>query len=224
MRNLFCKAISTKEGSTRVVASTADIDRDGDILDQGSWQLDNFKANPVIIWGHDYSLPPIGRAEGIKVENGQLVADIVWDTEQERGATVARQFSQGFLNSVSVGFRAGSATPRSGLDDNDERKGAGGFILADLELLEISAVTVPANPRALAAKGLDTEDVEDGADLDKRIRTVVEDVLKELLAEAPEVQEDEQPDEGQQADTGEAEGEKGSVNGQHKSLASRFAG
>jgi hypothetical protein len=42
----------------KVVVSTSAEDRQGDELDQSKWNLTNFKANPVVLWAHDYySLP-----------------------------------------------------------------------------------------------------------------------------------------------------------------------
>lgn len=143
---------------TRVVASTATPDRYDDIVDQATWKLDRFKANPVVPWGHDYSIPPVGKAVSCQPEDGHLVAEIEWDTSEENalGRLVAAQFAGGFLNTVSVGFRPGRSIPRSQMPkDSLLYKEAGyGKVFYDCELLEISAVVIPANPEALAAKGL----------------------------------------------------------------------
>ena len=62
-------------------------------------------------------------------------------------------YRQRFLRAVSVGFRAKAFSFR-----RDPHRGVEGVEYAQQELLEISAVPVPANPRALAralASGLD---------------------------------------------------------------------
>ena len=143
---------------TTVIASTATPDRYDDIVDQATWRLDNYRANPVIPWGHDYSLPPVGRAESVSLVAGNLQAEIVWDDAETNplGRTVAAQFAGGFLSAVSVGFRPGRQIQRSQLAKDDARyKEAGyGAVFFDCDLLEISAVCVPANPDALAQRGL----------------------------------------------------------------------
>jgi hypothetical protein len=155
IRHIWAKAAKgTSANTTIVTASTASVDRDGDVLDQEAWQLDHFKANPVIPWNHDYSIPPVGRAKSIEVKDGALTAEVEWDTGTELGATVARQFAEGFLGAVSVGFIAHDREPRKSLPDDDPLKSDRGNKLGGLELLEISAVVVPANPQALAAKAV----------------------------------------------------------------------
>ena len=41
------------------------IDRDGEIIKVDGWQLANYKKNPVILWGHNHSIPAIGKAERV---------------------------------------------------------------------------------------------------------------------------------------------------------------
>ena len=126
-RTMVLRAVRAEGESktTRVIASTATPDRYADIVDQGSWLLDNFKANPVIMWGHDYSLPPVGRAVGVEVIDGALVADIEWDAGPHNplAVTVAEQFRSGFLSAVSGAFVG-----------EDDKPVSGGSSVADQEL------------------------------------------------------------------------------------------
>jgi len=140
---------------TVVVASTSSPDRYGDIVDQGTWSLGRYNANPIIQWGHRYDLPPIGKAS-VGVHDGELLAEITWDTGEhnELANTVASQFENGFLSAVSVGFMPGHAVARSSLEQDDPRFAAAGMVYFEPELLEISAVPIPANPEALAQRGL----------------------------------------------------------------------
>ena len=128
-----------------VIASTDTIDRHGEVLDQNGWQTDNYKKNPVILWAHDYTQPPVGKATFVAVENGKLVIRGVFAT---RGVypfadTIRGLYEDEMLNAVSVGFTV--------LD----RKGN---VIVSMDLLELSFVPVPANPEALAlaaTKGMD---------------------------------------------------------------------
>ena len=146
------------KGRTRVIASTANPDRYDDVVDQSTWKIDRFMRNPVVPWGHDYQIPPVGKVVALSVESGALTAEIEWDKSEENalGRLVAAQFEGGFLSAVSVGFRPGRSIARSQMPkDSPWYKEAGyGQVFYDCELLEISAVVVPANADALAAKGL----------------------------------------------------------------------
>ena len=148
------RAIDSEKGTTRFVVSTSIEARDGHIVDQSSWNLEPYKRNPVVLWAHDYSLPPIGRSEEIEVVNDQLESTVVWDTGSDLGAQVARQYAEGFLSAVSVGWMHGKVTPRSEFGGDHPWHGERGVVFQDNEMLEHSAVPVPTDAHALAARGL----------------------------------------------------------------------
>lgn len=137
-----------------VIASTADVDRYGDIVDQDSWRLDAYKSNPVILFGHNSWAPPVGKAV-VRVEGGRLMADITFDASEENamGRLMASQYAGGFMSAVSVGFRSYRQVARNQLPLDDARRGERGLVLYDNELLEISCVPIPANPKAVAQRG-----------------------------------------------------------------------
>ena len=135
------------------VASTDSLDRMGEVIDQTGWDLKNFKKNPVILWAHDDRSLPIGTAEKVKIDNSQkrpqLVFQPIFHEITEQAAAVKAMYEQGILNSFSVGF-----LPLE-MDGNTYTK---------QELLEISAVNVPANPdartmafRSLVKTGISTK-------------------------------------------------------------------
>lgn len=121
------------------IASDESVDRAGDIVRQ-NWVLDNFKANPTILWGHDASIPPIGRAHNVRVEGGKLKADIEFVPEEVDGfgARIGRLVKAGFVRAVSVGFRPLESRPIKS-----------GYEFLKNELLEISCVATPCNQNAL---------------------------------------------------------------------------
>lgn len=148
-----------------VTASTAEVDRMGDIVEQ-VWDLSAFEENPVILQNHDHNAPVVGRAIGTSIdEGGNLRIDIEFDTDDTNpdGQRIASQFDRGFMRAVSVGFLPGSVTPRSKLPASDPRKAEFGFILGSKDapnhLLELSAVSIPANPSALASKGFEVKHI-----------------------------------------------------------------
>lgn len=130
----------------RFVASTEGIARDGLIIDADAWELDNYRANPVVLWSHDYAgaRPPIGRAVDVFVEGNRLMADIEFDQGDEFARNVERKYREGYLHSVSVGWDTKAVEPVS-------ESGIRGRVTR-ADLLDISAVPVPGDPNATIAR------------------------------------------------------------------------
>ena len=138
------------ERTLDVVASTAVLDRQGEVLEQ-SWRLERYLANPVVLYAHDSWDLPIGTAENVRVEDGALRARIrlVSDEANPLAGRVWKLIQEGALRAVSVGFiphgaRLEKRARAEGELDEEY------LVLSDNELLEISVVPVPANPEALA--------------------------------------------------------------------------
>lgn len=143
----------------RFVTSTESVDRDGDIIEVAGWQLENYKKNPVILWGHDYHGLPIGKTVSIQIDPiaRTLVQDVKFPTADEYpfADTVYKLAKGGYLNATSVGF--------VGIESESRRNDKGDYIgrlYKKQELLETSVVPVPSNPTALMqarSKGLINE-------------------------------------------------------------------
>ena len=141
------------KGLPVVVASAPTPDRYNDIVEP-SWNLKRFMANPVVPFAHDYTRPPVGRVRNLEVVNGLLMASIEWDDSPSNplGQTVASQFRRGFMNAVSVGFAPGEVIPRATLPEDSPYRADSGNLYRQPELLEISAVPIPAHQDALAIR------------------------------------------------------------------------
>lgn len=143
---LSLSALATRAAGERraidVVASTAAEDSYGEVVAQ-QWKLERYLANPVVLYSHESRELPIGRAENVRVEDGKLLATLVFATGTERAEEVWNLVQQGMLKGVSVGFRP--HTTRW-----EKRDGREILVLDDNELLEISITPIPANPEALA--------------------------------------------------------------------------
>ena len=145
------------DGPMVFVASDDGADRHGDTIAVDGWDIEGFKANPVFLWLHGMDtnhLLPIGRVPKVWAENKQLLAAVEWDVADGFAVEVRDKYQRGFLKAVSVGFRPlefDEIEP----DGDKGAKGSGrGIKFLKQELLEVSAVPVPANPRALQrAKG-----------------------------------------------------------------------
>ena len=200
------RAETGKDGTTKVIASTPSVDRYGDVV-APDWKLERFAANPVVVWSHDYSsLPPIGKVIDLSMDGDALIARIKWDDSEpgSMGATVARQFREGFLSAVSVGFAPSKSTPRKELPEDHPAAGRSGQFLEGNELLELSAVVVPANPEAVAIRakmwGLEPDPVQ------RHILNVTEDedTVTITMAKEEEPAAEEEPTEEPAAEAEEA--------------------
>lgn len=114
------------------------------VLPEGG-EFTNFKKNPVFIVHHKGRTFPVGRVVKLMVFESEIVAHVKFDTEDEIGQKVLRKYRDGFLFSVSIGFNFTDPKPR---EDSE------GVIFDEWELVEISAVSIPANPDANVLRDL----------------------------------------------------------------------
>lgn len=119
-------------------ASTTDVDRQGDIVPVSVWEkgIQNYLKNPVILAYHNHSAP-IGRMVEHKVdERGLLVKARI----SSAAGDVYKLVKDGVLTAFSIGFR---------IVDAEYNSAAELFVVKELELHEISVVSVPANQNTL---------------------------------------------------------------------------
>lgn len=127
--------------AARCVCSTESIDRQGDVVVQAGWQLQQYRQNPVVLFAHD-STKPIAHCSDIGVVANRLEATITFPPP---GASSTSDWAWAMiqanaLKAVSVGFTIGAATPIPG---------GRGSRITSATLLELSIVSVPANADAL---------------------------------------------------------------------------
>lgn len=137
-------SVNEQERSIEYTCSTEDLDSYSTILRQ-NWDLERYRKNPVVLFAHKYDRIPVGRATHVRVENRQLLARVVFATEEEcKGAEdVWRAVKNGYMPGISVGFDW--RTYRW-----EKINGVEILVFDDLELRELSLTPVPSNPNALA--------------------------------------------------------------------------
>ena len=142
-----CKGVTfSAEDSKRhlqVTINTRIRDRRGDILEPGGAQIASFLKNPVVLWAHDYRALPVGRATSLMRDGEALKADVLF-APTDFAREVYQLYAKGFLRAWSVGF-----LPLEWDVIEDENKRFAGYHVRSWELIELSAVPVPANPEAL---------------------------------------------------------------------------
>lgn len=158
----FVEKVGKKTGVLEsVVISDETVDRHGDVLEIGDWDFKNYLTNPVVLDQHGRgtgsSKQVIGKNLSLKVEDNQLKAQPQFAVKENPDAKIIHDlYKGGYLKAFSVGF----ISRREGEKVTNE-------------LLEFSAVSIPANPSALIeirSKGLipvdiDGNEIEDIGDL-----------------------------------------------------------
>jgi hypothetical protein len=131
----------------RFVASDESVDRYGDVIRASGWQLDSYRKNPVLLFGHQNDTLPVGTVEPIAVEGTKLIAfaNFLPEGTTAFADSVWKLVESDVLRAVSVGFLP-LAAPNPIYDAD---KHLTGFEFIAQELLELSVVPVPANPNAL---------------------------------------------------------------------------
>ena len=149
------KSVNESTGEVEAVVSGEKPDRSGDVIRQQTWELRNFKKHPVLLAGHDYRLltSQIGEWKNVRVEGKELVGTSVYYTGQgNEQADWGFQMAMKGKAAYSVGFipdMAKAQRVKPNRKDGEDEAAGGGWEFNGQELLEISQVTIPANPQAL---------------------------------------------------------------------------
>ncbi len=164
MEKKIIKAITEiVDGKMLAIASDESIDRVGDSLKAKDWDLNNFNKNPVLQAGHDYRPQfTIGIAKNIITKEGKLIFEPIFHTITQLAREIKEMYEQGILKAWSVGY----------IPSEDGGKN---------ELLEVSAVAVPANANALViAKGMDSNQEKE---VGEKIKEFIDGETKEEVKE-----------------------------------------
>ena len=158
----------------RAVISTATPDRAGDmILPAGLRNADEFLRNPVVLWAHQRTLPPIGTCERLTIGVDRIVAETKFSATSPFARDVFNLYAEGVLRGWSIGFVPARVQPMPPTRERPQ----GGTCFPEWDLLEYSAVPIPENPQAL------TLAIRKGMIHDSDLRRwLVRDVLAALVA------------------------------------------
>jgi len=177
------KSIDDNERIITFIGSTPQLDRDKEVIPISEWNIDNYKKNPVILWAHNYSALPIGKSLDTWIDGNRLMFKVQFASKDtyEFADTVYKLYKEKYLNAVSVGF--------NGSWRYDENTKVGTY--TNVELYELSAVPVPANPDALVyMRGIEDKTLKDIAkqcdefcDTKKNNDNKQDDIIKSLQDE-----------------------------------------
>lgn len=169
---LVTKAAEKDTGTFRVIITTENVDRMGEVIKADGWDMSHYLNNPIVLWGHDHRALPIGVTTNLFKEGTQWVAEGRFAPEAANpvGQHVRRLYDLGIQRATSVGFIAREME---------------GNVITKAELLEFSFVSVPANPMCLSTM------VKSGLSIDEYVAKgfltieVKEEATEEVPAEAP---------------------------------------
>ncbi len=103
--------------------------------------LTRFKMNPVMLNGHIQSKQNvIGSWQNITLEGGKLIAEPLFDTEDENAKLIAGKVERGVIKGASMGIT---------FSKKDLSNENGEMVLKNCTLFEVSIVAVPSNANAL---------------------------------------------------------------------------
>lgn len=132
-------------------ASTTDVDRSGDVVPKDVWEkgLENYLKNPIILSQHDHD-DPIGRMVEHRID-----AKGLWIRARiSAAAEVFNLIKDGVLTAFSIGFM---------IKDAEYVSAANVFLVKELELTEISVVSVPCNQNTVFSVAKAFDNAEDYA-------------------------------------------------------------
>ena len=155
------RSVDTAKRVIRFIASDESVDRYGTTISVKGWNLQMYRKNPIFLFGHDYRSPWSVMGRAVRVEKdtveGELIMDMLFmEKDLNPIAEMVYQMyahKPPFLNAVSVGFIPLKMEEVKEVEQ-DKLKQSGPKRKAVLrfqeqELLELSAVTVPANANAV---------------------------------------------------------------------------
>ncbi len=145
----YTKAINETEKTVEGYVSTWSFDRMEERFAQGAFDLTNYQKNPVVLWGHDHD-KVIGKAVSMSEDEVGLFSKTKFDQGNIFAMEKFGLYQRGFLNAFSVGFIPKEFILEP-MPNDPERKG---LVWTKAELLEYSAVSIPANPGALVSRAV----------------------------------------------------------------------
>ena len=143
---------SVSDGQYEFCASDESVDSYGDVVRADGWELTRYKKNPIVLFQHQNSVP-VGISTRVWQDGKKLMARIKLAAEGTSPFidTLRKLLEQKIIRAVSVGFLP--LEEKYIRDESNDR--VTGYEFIRQELLEISLVSVPANPNALSqAKSL----------------------------------------------------------------------
>lgn len=147
------KGVSVEDRTVEAWVTTSDLDRDGEIVESRAFEehIEAFNANPMFLWMHNPHAAPLGKVAQLDLHDDKIGALIEFRDSDERVGSdgpspnaALQMYADQTLTSFSIGFRVHEYKAGHKREDGTREPSR----ITKAELYEVSAVTVPANPKA----------------------------------------------------------------------------
>lgn len=132
--------------------TTRAVDRDGEIIDPDGIQLDEYRGNPIVLYGHDFDRPT-GKCLWIKPSKDGLLAKSLYTERPEKYVgEFLPDFVWAMVQADVLRGKSIGALPVECRDPTPEETALNPNlwnVITKCILLEYSVVSVPSNPTAL---------------------------------------------------------------------------
>lgn len=170
------KAVSKGSKGLKIAgyANTTTKDRSGDVVTAEAWAkgIENFRRNPVMLYQHKHDCP-IGKIEQIVVDKKGIYVEGLVSEAAEKTHGIHTLIRDGALKSFSVGFRILDGKYNS-KDDS--------MLITDVDLLEISVVSVPCNQESLFSLRKSFVTREDYSSFVNKFAPITSEEAKKMMA------------------------------------------
>ncbi len=151
--------VNQQDRSFEHVISSETVDSHGSILKLSGWDLNRYKANPVVFFGHDSRSLPVGQSQRVWRDRGTktLMSRTQFAGEDENHSLAETMFKlataspKPFLRGWSVGFMPRKWHERDDIDEDEKSKLWDPYVYTEHELWEYSLVPLPSNTDAITA-------------------------------------------------------------------------
>lgn len=158
------KSIDSKTRTVRAVLSSETVDRYGDVVLASSFNnkknFDNyFNTNAIVLWAHgrdsNFGMKPVGNVKNPSFDGTDtggekaFEGDVIFTDAFQGAEDIWRLYEKEVLRAFSVGFRPIT------IKREPDKPGQTGITFIENDLLENSAVPIPANPKALRKAFID---------------------------------------------------------------------
>ena len=179
------KKIDVENRRVYAVMSTRSIDRYGEIVEPSAAKemLERFRSNPVLLKDHDHRTQ-IGHWDDVRITKDGIEGWAVFaktDAAEEQWVL----YRDGHRKAFSIGFIVHTWEMQDETIDGQKERVR---VFTKIELIECSAVAVPANPEALAKSLANKTDDSalagiDLAEVKELIRATVQETVRDAIKE-----------------------------------------
>lgn len=86
----------------RFVLTSGRVNRYGYRLLPEGGQLQDYEANPVLLWNHNGNIMSVGKVKDIRLEDGKLTGEPEFDMEDDVAKDLARKYVKGYQRGFSI--------------------------------------------------------------------------------------------------------------------------